>query len=117
MNRAETSAAEQTAAEALIAWAQLRSCNKRVRRVTPLWPETLQAPGHKGTPLGQPRTEKLFARACADCHSHQTRWPWYSHVAPVSWYIANHVEDGRKPFNMIRNRFSGGTGPRSSKPS
>ena len=38
--------------------------------------------------------------ACYDCHSHETRWPWYSRVAPVSWLIANDVNDGRENLNL-----------------
>lgn len=47
-----------------------------------------------------PRTEALFARACADCHSNRTRWPWYSWVAPVSWLVAADVENGRRHLNV-----------------
>ena len=47
-----------------------------------------------------PRTRELFYRACADCHSHETRWPWYSRVAPVSWLIADHVREGRRDMNV-----------------
>lgn len=47
-----------------------------------------------------PRTRELFYRACADCHSHETRWPWYSRIAPVSWLVANHVRDGRLDMNI-----------------
>jgi len=47
-----------------------------------------------------PETEALFGRACADCHSHETVWPWYSHVAPVSWLVQNDVEEGREQFNI-----------------
>ena len=47
-----------------------------------------------------PRTQELFYRACADCHSHETRWPWYSRVAPVSWLVAKHVRDGRLDMNI-----------------
>ena len=42
----------------------------------------------------------ILDRACGDCHSNQTRWPWYSQVAPVSWFVAGHVKDGRRRFNM-----------------
>jgi hypothetical protein len=42
----------------------------------------------------------ILDRACADCHSHRTTWPWYSHVAPVSWMIANHVREGREHLNL-----------------
>jgi mono/diheme cytochrome c family protein len=48
------------------------------------------------------RTRALFVRACADCHSHDTRWPWYSHVAPVSWYVVGHVEKARHALNVSR---------------
>jgi Haem-binding domain len=42
----------------------------------------------------------ILSRACADCHSNQTSWPWYSNVAPVSWYVADHVNHGRKHLNF-----------------
>ena len=42
----------------------------------------------------------LMDRACADCHSHSTEWPWYSHVAPVSWMVAHHVNHGREYVNF-----------------
>jgi hypothetical protein len=38
--------------------------------------------------------------ACYDCHSDETRWPWYSRVAPVSWLIASDVTEGRKHLNL-----------------
>ena len=39
-------------------------------------------------------------RACKDCHSHETVWPWYSRVSPVSWLVARDVEKGRKHLNL-----------------
>ncbi|MEW5740016.1 MAG: heme-binding domain-containing protein [Myxococcota bacterium] len=42
----------------------------------------------------------LLKRACYDCHSNETVWPWYSHVAPVSFLVAAHVKDGRKHLNF-----------------
>lgn len=47
-----------------------------------------------------PRTKALFYRACADCHSHETKWPWYTWFAPVSWWVIGHVEEGRESFNI-----------------
>ena len=38
--------------------------------------------------------------SCYDCHSHRTRWPWYSRVAPVSWLIAGDVREGRARMNL-----------------
>ena len=46
-----------------------------------------------------PAVADLFDRACRDCHSNETRWPWYSHVAPVSWFVIDHVNHGRSHFN------------------
>jgi len=42
----------------------------------------------------------LLRRACYDCHSHETRWPWYSRVAPVSWLVAHDVHEGRKDLDF-----------------
>ena len=47
-----------------------------------------------------PRTQALAERACLDCHSNQTRWPWYSRIAPISWRIQNHVQEGRSKLNF-----------------
>jgi mono/diheme cytochrome c family protein len=43
---------------------------------------------------------ELAVRACFDCHSNQTRWPWYSNVAPVSWLIQRDVDEGRRTLNF-----------------
>lgn len=42
-----------------------------------------------------PETRTLAVRACFDCHSRETAWPWYTDVAPVSWLATNHVVEGR----------------------
>ena len=42
----------------------------------------------------------LLKRSCYDCHSNETKWPWYSQVAPVSWLVARDVNDGRKHLNF-----------------
>ena len=47
-----------------------------------------------------PRTRELARRACFDCHSHETKWPWYSYVAPASWLVAYDVHEGRSEFNV-----------------
>jgi mono/diheme cytochrome c family protein len=51
-------------------------------------------------PWDSARTRELFVRACADCHSNQTVWPWYSHVAPVSWLVERDVRRGRRNLNV-----------------
>lgn len=45
------------------------------------------------------QTRALVVRACFDCHSNQVRWPWYSNVAPISWLIQSHVDEGREELN------------------
>jgi len=45
-------------------------------------------------------TRKLAVRACYDCHSNETVWPWYSNVAPLSWMVQRDVEEGRETLNF-----------------
>ncbi len=42
----------------------------------------------------------ILKRSCFDCHSNETKWPWYSYVAPVSWLVGNDVHAGRKHMNF-----------------
>jgi hypothetical protein len=42
----------------------------------------------------------VLKRACGDCHSSETVWPWYSHVAPVSWLVIDDVNVGRSHINF-----------------
>ena len=42
----------------------------------------------------------LFDMSCSDCHSYETRWPWYSKVAPVSWLVWSDVQEGRSAMNL-----------------
>jgi hypothetical protein len=42
----------------------------------------------------------VVGRACRDCHSNQTVWPWYSRVAPFSWMVARDVREGRAKLNF-----------------
>ncbi len=58
-------------------------------------PEVLREPE-----WDSPRTRELFVRACQDCHSNGTKWPWYSFVAPASWLVQRDVEEGRSHFNV-----------------
>lgn len=47
-----------------------------------------------------PQTQALAQRACFDCHSNQTTWPWYAYVAPASWLITRDVTEGRREMNF-----------------
>ena len=42
----------------------------------------------------------LIRKACYDCHSSETRWPWYSNIAPVSWFVADDVHEARRHLNF-----------------
>ena len=44
--------------------------------------------------------QAILSRACYDCHSNETDWPWYAYVAPVSWRITGHVTHGREHLNF-----------------
>lgn len=44
--------------------------------------------------------QEIIKTSCADCHSNTTKYPWYSEIAPVSWYLASHVNDGKKHLNF-----------------
>lgn len=70
-----------------------------------------------------PQTRQLAARACFDCHSNRTTWPWYSNVAPMSWLIERDVNEGRRTINFTnwngqrqRVREAGETIVRGSMP-
>ena len=47
-----------------------------------------------------PQVTAILDRSCYDCHSNKTRWPWYSNVAPVSWFVISHVNEGRQNMNF-----------------
>ena len=47
-----------------------------------------------------PEVASILDRSCRDCHSNKTVWPWYTQVAPVSWWLSDHVNDGRRNLNM-----------------
>lgn len=42
----------------------------------------------------------MLKNACYDCHSNEVRWPWYSNIAPFSWIIDDHVNNGRSALNF-----------------
>jgi hypothetical protein len=51
-------------------------------------------------PWDAPATRELVRAACYDCHSNETRWPWYSHVAPISWLVQRDVDEARAHLNF-----------------
>lgn len=43
---------------------------------------------------------ELVRKACYDCHSNQTVYPWYSKISPVSWYLDKHIREGKEELNF-----------------
>lgn len=67
----------------------------------------------EGAPLvADAQVVAVLQQSCYDCHSNQTVWPWYSKVAPVSWSVANHVQEGRERLNF--SEFAGMTPERQA---
>lgn len=53
-------------------------------------------------------TQQLARRACMDCHSNESVWPWYGYIAPGSWLLSNHISEGRSHLNLSElNRLQG----------
>jgi len=52
--------------------------------------------------VAPPAVRKILKRSCFDCHSNETNWPWYSYVAPVSWYVTDDVSEGRRHLNFSK---------------
>ncbi len=57
-------------------------------------------PETKQPAWNSPATQALFHRTCFNCHSNETVWPWYSHVAPMSWLVQNDVNGGRSHLDF-----------------
>lgn len=57
-----------------------------------------------------PQTKALAERACYDCHSNETKWNWYSKIAPVSWYVVHDVHEGRAALNFSELGLNKGKG-------
>ena len=56
----------------------------------------------RDAPWPSAEARSLAVAACYDCHSNETKWPWYANVAPVSWLVQRDVDDGRAELNFSR---------------
>ncbi len=48
--------------------------------------------------------QQIFVKACNDCHSNSTEYPWYSNIQPVAWWLDDHIKEGKRKFNL--NEFA-----------
>lgn len=62
-----------------------------VKRDNPSGKDTFTAPAN---------VKEIIVRSCYDCHSNETRWLWYTYVAPISWIGADHVHEAREEMNL-----------------
>jgi len=68
-------------------------------------------PPPKATPQDEIKAPKevmsILKKSCYDCHSNETKWPWYSNIAPISWQVKSNVKNGRNWLNFsIWNKYS-----------
>jgi len=82
----------------VVKWAAIAFCVAFI--AIQLVPVSRTNPPVEGDFRGSTEVVSVLRRACYDCHSNQTVWPWYSRVAPVSWVIAHDVNEGRAELNF-----------------
>jgi len=82
----------------VVKWAAIAFCVAFI--AIQLVPVSRTNPPVEGDFRGSTEVVSVLRRACYDCHSNQTVWPWYSRVAPVSWVIAHDVTEGRAELNF-----------------
>lgn len=70
-------------------------------------PPVVQAETIQASMIVPADVQAVLTRSCADCHSNNTTYPWYSNVAPFSWFLADHIEHGRREINLsVWNTYS-----------
>jgi hypothetical protein len=80
-----------------------------------LIPYRISNPSLRNEPTwDSPRTRALAVRACYDCHSNEVKTPWYGKIAPVSWWLTNHVDEGRAALNFSDWKGPAGEGARNA---
>lgn len=60
-----------------------------------------------------PEVARILETACYDCHSNHTRYPWYAELQPAGWWLASHINDGKRALNF--NEFGAYTAKRQAK--
>ena len=83
----------------ILKWALLLAV---VIQIVPYGHTHTNPPTSKEPAWNSPQTGALIHRACYDCHSNETVWPWYSNVAPISWLLQRDVNGGRSHLNFTQ---------------
>ncbi len=63
-------------------------------------PTIVQAETLEATTQVPENVAAVFKRSCNDCHTNETVYPWYSNISPVSWLLADHINEGRREMNF-----------------
>jgi hypothetical protein len=69
-------------------------------QLVPYGRDVTNPPVIQDAPWSSPQARQVAQRACYDCHSNETVWPWYSRIAPVSWLVYRDVQEGRSKLNF-----------------
>ena len=81
-------------------WKRIALAVPALLLVAQLVPVTRDNPPHEGEVPAPPEVRALLERSCFDCHSRDTRWPWYGYVAPMSWLLAYDVHEAREHLDF-----------------
>ena len=85
----------------MMRWLKIGSAGLAVALVVvQFFPVARVNPTEREQPTAPVEVQAIFQRACYDCHSNETQWPWYSYVAPMSFLIARDVTEGRRELNF-----------------
>jgi hypothetical protein len=71
-----------------------------VAQILPFGGEQTNPPVQAEPQWDSPFTRSLAVGSCYDCHSNETAWPWYAKIAPASWIVSRHVNEGRSELNF-----------------
>jgi hypothetical protein len=69
-------------------------------QLVPYGKDITNPPVIEDAPWNSPQARQVALRACYDCHSNETIWPWYSRIAPISWLVYRDVQEGRSELNF-----------------
>jgi hypothetical protein len=69
----------------------------RIDRKNPPVVKAVEFATVNNTPNG---VKNILQNSCYDCHSNETKYPWYSNVQPIAWWIKHHINEGRKELNF-----------------